>query len=110
LCEAFDDFDCIVIPTVYLEAFGLVALEAQSRGLPVISSDLDSLKEVMGEAALYFKAGCSHSLAGTLKLLAEDHDLREELSLKARASSNQFRLHRLTERISIYSNKADERE
>ena len=43
---------CFVLPSLY-EGFGLPALEAMACGCPVIVSDVSSLPEVCGSAALY---------------------------------------------------------
>jgi len=43
---------CFVFPSLY-EGFGVPVLEAMSFGCPVITSDISSLPEVGGEAALY---------------------------------------------------------
>ena len=48
------------------EGFGLVLVEAMAHGLPVISSDLPTSKEIMGDFALYFKNGDYEELARRL--------------------------------------------
>jgi len=48
------------------EGFGLVLVEAMAHGLPVVSSDLPTSREIMGDAALYFRNGDIHQLAQRL--------------------------------------------
>ena len=49
------------------EGFGLVLVEAMAHGLPVVSSDLPTSKEIMGDFALYFKNGDIDELAQRLE-------------------------------------------
>ena len=48
------------------EGFGLVLVEAMAHGLPVVSSDLPTSQEIMGDFGLYFKNGDIHELAKRL--------------------------------------------
>ncbi|MGH3824347.1 MAG: glycosyltransferase [Pseudonocardiaceae bacterium] len=52
LREAFADHDLLVVPSTILEAFGLVAIEAQARGLPVVHQPIPGLQEVLAGSAL----------------------------------------------------------
>jgi glycosyltransferase involved in cell wall biosynthesis len=45
------------------EGFGLVLVEAMAHGLPIISSDLPTSKEIMGDFGMYFKNGNIEDLA-----------------------------------------------
>ena len=49
------------------EGFGLVLVEAMAHGLPVVSSDLPTSKEIMGNFGLYFKNGNTEDLAKRLE-------------------------------------------
>ena len=48
------------------EGFGLVLVEAMAHGLPIVSSDLPTSKEIMGDNALYFPSGDTKTLASKL--------------------------------------------
>ncbi len=48
------------------EGFGLVLVEAMAHGLPIVSSDLPTSKEIMGDFGLYFSNGNVKELAQRL--------------------------------------------
>jgi glycosyltransferase involved in cell wall biosynthesis len=48
----FDSIDMLAVPSIY-EPFGLVAVEAAARGIPVVCTAIDGLTEVLGEHAFY---------------------------------------------------------
>jgi len=49
------------------EGFGLVLVEAMAHGLPIVSSDLPTSKEIMGNFGMYFKNGDIEDLARRLE-------------------------------------------
>lgn len=49
------------------EGFGLVLVEAMAHGLPIVSSDLPTSKEIMGDFGLYFQNGNREDLAKKLE-------------------------------------------
>jgi glycosyltransferase involved in cell wall biosynthesis len=49
------------------EGFGLVLVEAMAHGLPIVSSDLPTSREIMGDFALYFPNGDATALAQKLQ-------------------------------------------
>jgi glycosyltransferase involved in cell wall biosynthesis len=48
----YDAIDVLVQPSTY-EPFGLAALEAAARGIPVVCTRVDGLCEVLGDGAIY---------------------------------------------------------
>ncbi|MDH6136445.1 glycosyltransferase involved in cell wall biosynthesis [Kitasatospora sp. MAA4] len=52
LWKAFTEHDALVMPSTTLEAMGLVALEAQACGLPVLYQPVPGLREALGSSAL----------------------------------------------------------
>ncbi len=53
------------------EGFGLVLVEAMAHGLPIVSSDLPTSKEIMGSFAIYFPNGDIGALASKLQEATE---------------------------------------
>ena len=49
------------------EGFGLVLVEAMAHGLPVISSDLPTSQEIMGDFGMYFSVGDVKGMAKQMK-------------------------------------------
>ncbi len=70
-----------VFPSLY-EGFGMPVLEAMACGTPVVCSNVSSLPEVAGEAALLVDPLDTGALAQALIRIAEDADLRCELVLR----------------------------
>ncbi|MFH1620579.1 MAG: glycosyltransferase family 4 protein [Patescibacteria group bacterium] len=79
--------DIFVLPSVSgAEAFGLVALEAGSCGIPVVASDLPGVRTVVENkvTGLLVKPGDQEALAGALKELLKDDGFRSLLGRQAR--------------------------
>lgn len=53
LDKLYKNASLFVFPSL-IEGFGLPPLEAMKRGVPVVCSNVASLPEVLGEAAIYF--------------------------------------------------------
>ena len=54
LWREFTRHDLLVVPSNRLEAFGLVAVEAQACGLPVLYRRVPGLVEVLGDSAVWY--------------------------------------------------------
>jgi glycosyltransferase involved in cell wall biosynthesis len=67
-----------VFPSLY-EGFGLPPLEAMASGTPVVTSNLSSLPEVVGEAAVLIDPYDPASIADGIRRALTDADLRQTL-------------------------------
>jgi len=72
------------------EGFGLVLVEAMAHGLPVVSSNLPTSKEIMGDFGLYYENGNIEELA--LRLEEATHVNWMEKSKEALAIAEKFNL------------------
>jgi len=68
-----------VLPSLY-EGFGLPILEAMACGTPVVCSNVSSLPEVAGDAAILVNPHNTAQLAQALALILDDDELRHELA------------------------------
>ncbi|MGW1067481.1 glycosyltransferase family 4 protein [Streptomyces aureus] len=94
LWRNFADYDLLIVPSVKLEAFGLVTLEAQACGLPVAYQPLPGLVEVLGDSALACDFGDLGALASRFKELRTSRHLLAELTEAGLANSMRFPLSR----------------
>jgi glycosyltransferase involved in cell wall biosynthesis len=78
-----------VFPSLY-EGFGLPPLEAMACGTPVITSNVSSLPEVAGGAALLVDPYDPASIAEAITRAVTDEGLREELSRRGLARAREF--------------------
>lgn len=75
----------IYIATSKYEPFGLAPLEAAFSGCALVANDIPSLREVWGEAALYFRKDDSRSLAEVLAQLHADSQMCADYAERAHA-------------------------
>jgi alpha-1,3-rhamnosyl/mannosyltransferase len=78
-----------VYPSVY-EGFGLPVLEAMACGCPVVCSNVSSLPEVAGDAALYITPHDHDELAHTLDMVIGDDSIKEVLIERGLLRAQQF--------------------
>jgi glycosyltransferase involved in cell wall biosynthesis len=67
-------------PSIY-EGFGLPVIEAMACGTPVVCSNVTSIPEVAGDAALYFDPEKTEEIAETISLALTDAGLRKRLEM-----------------------------
>lgn len=81
--------EVFLFPTFY-EGFGLPALEAMVRGVPVACSDIPALREVAGSAAVTFDPGDPAAIAVAVERVLGSADLRERLRAAGRVQAAAF--------------------
>ncbi|MDX2815757.1 glycosyltransferase family 4 protein [Streptomyces sp. PA03-5A] len=90
LWRRLPSFDGFVFTTRGLEAFGLVLIEAQAHGLPVVYSDLPGVGKILGGAGVPYAPGDPRSLAEALDELGRDFHRRKALTSAAVSNSRRF--------------------
>jgi len=78
-----------VFPSLY-EGFGLPPLEAMASGTPVVTSNVSSLPEVAGDAALLVDPYDADAIADGIYRVLTDENLRRTLRRLGLARANQF--------------------
>ncbi len=81
------------------EGFGMAVVEAMASGLPIVASDINSHREVLGEAGLFFPAVDAGALATSLNMIMDDTSLRRSLAGKAKERAALFSI---DETVSAY--------
>ena len=89
LYEYFRGARAFVYPSTF-EGFGMPVLEAMAAGVPVACSCIAPLKEVAGEAALFFDPLDEDAMRRALEGLRDDGALRERLAAWGTARAREF--------------------
>jgi glycosyltransferase involved in cell wall biosynthesis len=98
-----------VFPSRY-EGFGLPPLEAMACGAPVVASNVSSLPEVVGDAAILVNPENVFDIARGIREVLLDPELREQLIVRGRAQARRFSWERTARQVlEIYQEAAAER-
>ena len=87
-----------VFPSLF-EGFGLPPLEAMAAGTPVVTSNVSSLPEVVGDAALLIDPMDASAIARAMARVLGDPRLREELVRRGRERVKTFSWERSVARV-----------
>lgn len=88
----------LVYPSLY-EGFGFPLLEAMAQSIPVACSNVSSLPEVAGDAAITFDPGDVDDIARAIKRGLTDDGLRKELVGRGRLRVKEFTWEKTASRV-----------
>jgi glycosyltransferase involved in cell wall biosynthesis len=97
---------CFVYPS-YFEGFGLPPLESMQCGTPVITGNLTSLPEVVGDAGIMVDPYDVRAISGAIARLIDDSGLRNCLRVKGLARARAFNWRETARRtVEVYERAA----
>jgi glycosyltransferase involved in cell wall biosynthesis len=79
----------LVFPS-FFEGFGVPVLEAMQSHVPVITSNVSSMPEICGDAALYADPASPEDIATQMKMIFKDEQLRTKLIEAGQLQSQKF--------------------
>jgi glycosyltransferase involved in cell wall biosynthesis len=97
--------EMLVYPSLY-EGFGLPVLEGMAAGAPVITSNLSSMPEVAGDAALLVDPTSVDAIAGAIEQIVVDESGASRLRQAGPAQATLFRWGKMAERTRDVYNEA----
>ena len=101
--------EIFVYPSYY-EGFGIPVLEAMKSGCPVITSNISSLPEVAGNAAILIDPNREEELTIAINLILIDKTVRENMIKKGFDNSAEFDWEKTAERsLEIFKNVVAEK-
>lgn len=91
LREIYADTKILLVPSIWPEPFGRLAVEAMASGIPIIASRTDGLPEVVGDAGILVDNFERVDIwIREFNRLLDDDDLYEELSTKSIVRASKF--------------------
>jgi D-inositol-3-phosphate glycosyltransferase len=98
LAQWYRAADLVVVPS-YSESFGLVAIEAQACGTPVVAADVGGLPTAVGDAGLLVDGHETTQWADATESLLRDPQRRESMARKGLEHAQQFGWAATTDRL-----------
>lgn len=89
----FESAIALIEPTI-AAGFGMPALEAMGRGVPVVISDIPVFREIAGPSCFYFEPQNSEHLRSVVQEVHKNKALREKYSHEGLEWASQFSWHK----------------
>jgi glycosyltransferase involved in cell wall biosynthesis len=89
LVELYNSVDCLLFPSLY-EGFGFPPLEAMACGTPVVTSNVASLPEVVGDAGIMLPPNDVDGLADAVKNILVNENLRNHYIERGYVNAGRF--------------------
>lgn len=96
--DFYADIDALLFPSTEQEGFGLPVLEAMSCGVPVVHSDIPSLRDLPEGSAIRYPVGDTEALAEAVGRLT-DSETRRRFRSRGLSAADAFRPHSLVTRF-----------
>jgi glycosyltransferase involved in cell wall biosynthesis len=104
LAVLYQKAEAFVLPSL-LEGFGLIGLEAMAAGCPVVCSDIPVLREIYGDAALYFNPYDVKDMAEKIKKVINDKQIGNKLINKGLKQVKKYSWQKMAmETLEVYKN------
>jgi glycosyltransferase involved in cell wall biosynthesis len=85
----YSSAEALIYPTLY-EGFGLPILEAMASGTPVITSNVSSMPEIAGDAAIVVNPASEEEIKKSIKKVLDDKEMQKELVTKGLKRAKEF--------------------
>ena len=98
LVQWYRSADLVAVPS-YNESFGLVAVEAQASGTPVVAAAVGGLPTALGDAGVLVPDHETRSWSAALEGLLDDDARRRDLATRGVAHASQFGWEHTTDQL-----------
>lgn len=104
LIAIYNMAEVFVFPSFY-EGFGIPVLEGMACGVPVVTSNVSSMPEVGGDAAIYFDPYNEEDMAEKISMVLHDETLRKTMIAKGLEKVKEYSWEKCAaETLKVYRN------
>ena len=109
LVALYKNAEMFVMPS-FEEGFGIPLLESMVCSCPIVSSDAGALKEVGGDACLYFDPYNNEDMTDKIGKLLKDQSLKNQLIEKGQKRVKQFSWEKVSDQFVEFFQQVLEKE